>query len=66
MADRDTTPHFFIRRKVDGSADSICLHCFRTVATRQDQADLLLCEKQHICSPEYLRKHIHLTKHQAT
>jgi hypothetical protein len=32
--------------------DSICLRCFRIIATGPNEIDLLLEEENHICSPE--------------
>jgi hypothetical protein len=40
----------FARRvNLDGTIDSICLYCFRTVATSHDEATLLSQQGQHIC-----------------
>lgn len=39
-------PH---RRNPDGSFDSICLKCFRTVATQRNEADLAQAERDHVC-----------------
>ena len=44
-------PH---RRNPDGSFDSICPKCFRTVATRRNEADLAQPERDHICEDEAL------------
>ena len=33
----------------DGTIDSICLYCFRTVATSQDESTLLFHQEQHVC-----------------
>jgi hypothetical protein len=40
---------FVIRHNLDGSYDSICLRCFRTVATSVNQAELLAFERNHRC-----------------
>jgi hypothetical protein len=39
-------PH---RHNDDGSHDSICLGCFATVATVQDEAQLSIHEIAHVC-----------------
>ena len=62
MASTEATALFFIRRKFDGSADSICLRCFRTVAMRSKEIDLLDCQNEHICDVSHRQKHIHLTQ----
>ena len=38
----------------DRSVDSICLQCFRTVATVNEDATLTTLERQHRCDPEDL------------
>jgi hypothetical protein len=40
---------FATRPNPDGSFDSICLHCFRTVATRHSKAELVEVERGHRC-----------------
>ena len=62
MASTEATPLFFIRRKFDGSADSICLRCFQTVATRSNEVDLPDCQSEHVCDAKHREKHIHLTE----
>jgi len=42
-------PH---RRNPDGSFDSICPKCFRTVATRRNEADLAQDERDHVCEDD--------------
>jgi hypothetical protein len=40
----------FARRvNLDGTMDSICLYCFRTVATSHDESTLLLHQARHVC-----------------
>jgi hypothetical protein len=39
-------PH---RRNGDGTYDSICPHCFVTVARQRDEASLKEAEASHIC-----------------
>lgn len=40
---------FAHRVNLDGTMDSICLYCFRTVATSHDESALLFQQGQHIC-----------------
>jgi hypothetical protein len=40
------------RRNADGTSDSICLHCFRTVASCNRSTDLPEMESQHRCRAE--------------
>lgn len=46
-----TTSSFARRRNHDGSIDSICYKCFRTVASAHTEAELQWAEKQHDCVP---------------
>jgi len=41
-------PH---RLNSDGTFDSICRSCFRTIATAYQEADLEKAENAHMCSP---------------
>jgi hypothetical protein len=41
---------FSHRANKDGSFDSICLFCYRTVATASNEADLRAAEASHSCS----------------
>lgn len=42
----------FVRRvNPDSTIDSICLSCFRTVATAQQESDLVEKENGHTCRP---------------
>ena len=43
--------HFTKRRNSDGTMDSICLNCFRTIATCTDRLELIELEKDHRCQP---------------
>src|ERR1700746_2564233 len=43
---------FAKRRNPDGTMDSICLNCFRTVATCTDELELIELEKEHRCGQE--------------
>ena len=40
---------FAHRVNLDGTIDTICLYCFRTVATSHDESALLIHQGQHIC-----------------
>ena len=42
---------FAHRLNDDGSVDSICLHCFRTVASKNFESALAMVESQHKCDP---------------
>jgi hypothetical protein len=44
-----TEGDFTHRQNSDGTVDSICLHCFRTVGTAENIEGLGASEKQHIC-----------------
>jgi hypothetical protein len=43
------------RRNHDGGFDSICIHCFRTVASDHSEARLAERETQHRCRVEDLK-----------
>jgi hypothetical protein len=47
-------PRFFHRSKEDGTFDSICMKCFRTVDTAKRDADLADKEQTHVCHGEDL------------
>jgi hypothetical protein len=49
-------PNFVHRPNQDGTIDSICPHCFATVATSQWEADLEKAERDHVCSAEELER----------
>ena len=40
-------PH---RQNWNGSYDSICIFCFRTIANRSTEADLVEDERGHVCA----------------
>jgi hypothetical protein len=40
-------PH---RHNLDGSHDSICVNCFRTVSSTQREIELEAIEKKHVCA----------------
>jgi hypothetical protein len=44
-----TKGDFTHRQNGDGTVDSICLHCFRTVGTAENIEGLDASEKHHIC-----------------
>jgi hypothetical protein len=46
---------FSYRRNRDGSIDSICLSCFLTAATADNEAELYEREKSHCCSGQVAR-----------
>jgi predicted Fe-S protein YdhL (DUF1289 family) len=39
------------RRNDDGSWDSICIGCFRTIARAEAEAELTERERKHVCRP---------------
>lgn len=49
-------PDFVHRTNTDGTLDSICSHCFTTVATKQWESDLETAEGKHVCDPEELER----------
>ena len=52
MGNRDNSKgrgEFAHRVNLDGTIDSICLYCFRTVATAHDESALLFHQAQHVC-----------------
>jgi len=53
---------FSHRKNDDDSIDSICPHCFKTVATSTQESDLRQAERRHSCDPfliEYFYEHAH-------
>jgi|CZKL01.1.fsa_nt_gi hypothetical protein len=54
------SPMFLTRRafprrvNADGTHDSICIDCFRTVGTAQRESDLKPFEEHHVCDEEDL------------
>ena len=42
---------FAHRPNNDGSVDSICLRCFRTIASNNHEMNLATVESQHECDP---------------
>jgi hypothetical protein len=47
----DTFRQFAHRKNLDGTIDTICRQCIATVATVNDESELLRHEQQHICNP---------------
>jgi hypothetical protein len=47
---------FSRRARPDGATDSICRHCFATVATAIWEADLDRAERWHACDPAQLER----------
>ncbi len=47
-------PEFQHRQNSKNSWDSICLKCFRTVTTENEERALAEREKEHVCDPEDL------------
>ena len=56
-------PH---RQNSNGTYDSICPKCFRTIDTRNEEGDLAAEERVHICGREdLLRRHMFATENRA-
>ena len=49
-----STSRFPHRHNRDGSHDSICILCYATVASVQNEADLAQHEQDHICDLVFL------------
>jgi hypothetical protein len=43
---------FFHHSNADGTFDSICLTCYRTIDTQPGEAALAMKEGVHVCNPE--------------
>jgi hypothetical protein len=43
---------YFHRSNADGTFDSICMTCYRTVDTQPGEAALAMKERVHVCNPE--------------
>lgn len=54
MMDSHQTRRFPHRHNRDGSHDSICISCYSTVASVQDEADLAQHEQDHVCDMVFL------------
>lgn len=48
---------FTHRANEDGTFDSFCRHCFAIIAAKRDEADLKVCESQHLCNPWLLQRY---------
>jgi hypothetical protein len=51
---------FAHRANNDGSIDSICLHCFRTIASNSHERSLATVESQYECDPVDIMRLEHL------
>lgn len=49
-----TTSRFPHRHNKDDSYDSICISCYATVASVQNEADLAQFEQDHVCEMIFL------------
>jgi hypothetical protein len=49
-----STSRFPHRHNRDGSYDSICISCYATVASVQNEADLAQLEQDHVCNMVFL------------
>jgi hypothetical protein len=52
MLTKGRFPH---RTNGDGTTDSICPHCFRTIGISTYEADLDAIEASHVCDPALLQ-----------
>src|SRR5512133_1301541 len=52
---------FSYRHNLDGTWDSICLHCFMTAASSPLEDELQILEQLHICSPAKVSEATKLT-----
>jgi len=53
---------FAHRRNDDGSFDSICPRCFRTIAQSASEPDLQNAEDSHVCNPSIVEHYRELSK----
>ena len=47
---------FAIRSNPDRTFDSICMHCFRTVATSSSIVELHALERNHVCDRDLIKE----------
>jgi hypothetical protein len=45
---------FTHRKNPDGSVDSICTRCFRTIASDHSEGKLIAHEERHLCDPNWV------------
>ena len=64
MLEAGMVQQFAKRYNSDGTVDSICLNCFRTVATCADELELIEFEKDHRCGQD--RAELPESRHGAT
>ena len=48
---------FAHRKNLDGTWDSVCFGCYKTVATRFDETRLNLPEEKHVCFYRLIQLH---------
>jgi len=58
--------NFHRRHHETGAIDSICLRCFMTVGSGQDERQLLMLERVHSCDPIQLNQVSCTFKHLGT
>lgn len=51
------------RKNQDGTFDSICLYCFRTIASAENESDLDASEKRHSCDAKIVCRKIAKQEH---
>jgi hypothetical protein len=49
MSEAPDSRNFVHRTNRDGTVDSICVHCFRTIANEKIEAALKQGERDHLC-----------------
>jgi len=52
-----TMEGFSHRFRSDGTVDSICRRCFKTIGTTQIEKDLQFLESYHVCEPDTLSRY---------
>jgi hypothetical protein len=60
---QSSRPDFPHRRKPNGTFDSLCTRCFRTVANADTEAELRAAESAHDCKGFNMGEVMHLTEH---
>lgn len=51
-------PVYPMRKKLDGSLDSLCLNCLATIPTAKHEIDLDRYEAIHVCHPSFFMKRV--------
>ena len=59
---KDNSTEYPHRLNAEGSYDSICRRCFRTVARAETEAELRAYEAKHICDPHMMTEHAYFDR----